>query len=199
MQLKMHGPLTAADLGKRLGTTGEAARQQLMRLGESGLVVATSQRSGVGRPRQEWSLTEAGQTRFPDTHATLTVELLDSIRSELGEQALNTVIAARERRTGNVYAAAMAGCRSLNEKVEVLSELRSAEGYMADWSEQEDGTVRFVEHHCPICAAATACQGFCRSEMAIFRMLLGPSVEIRRDEHIVNGGRRCTYVLSETQ
>jgi len=199
MQLKMHGPLTAADLGKRTGTTGEAARQQLSRLAETGLVTAESRRSGVGRPRQLWSLTPAGEGRFPDTHASLTVELLDNIRAELGEAALETVIAARERRTGSLYRAAMEGCDSLDEKLTVLTRLRSAEGYMADWYEAEDGTRRLVEHHCPICAAATACQGFCRSELAIFRQLLGPSVDIRRDEHIVKGGRRCTYVVSETR
>ncbi len=199
MLLKMHGPLTTAELGKRTGTTGEAARQQLLRLADTGLVTAESQRSGVGRPRQAWSLTAAGEARFPDTHATLTVELLESIRAELGEAALETVIAARERRTGSLYKAAMADCDSLDEKLAMLTRLRSAEGYMADWYTAEDGSRRFVEHHCPICAAATACQGFCRSELAVFRQLLGPSVDIRRDEHIVEGGRRCTYVVSETR
>ena len=42
MMLKMHGSLTAAALGKKLGTTGEAARQQLSRLADEGLVVASS-------------------------------------------------------------------------------------------------------------------------------------------------------------
>jgi predicted ArsR family transcriptional regulator len=38
MALKMHGELTAAALGKLLGTSGEAARQQLVRLADEGLV-----------------------------------------------------------------------------------------------------------------------------------------------------------------
>lgn len=195
MQLKMKGPQTAAEIGKCLKTTGEAARQQLVRLGEDGLVEAVSLRSGVGRPRQEWHITEAGQARFPDTHAALTVELLETIRTQLGEDALNAVIAARESKTSAIYAHAMAGCKSLTEKVAVLSKLRTAEGYMADWHEQGDGSVRLIENHCPICAAATACQGFCRSELDIFSRLVGPDVEVKRDEHVLNGGRRCTYVL----
>ena len=52
MVLKMHGALSTAELGSRLGTTAEAARQQLLKLAGEGLVSATSQSKGVGRPTQ---------------------------------------------------------------------------------------------------------------------------------------------------
>ncbi|WP_246739512.1 metalloregulator ArsR/SmtB family transcription factor [Martelella sp. HB161492] len=198
MQLKMLGPMTAADIGRHLHTTGEAARQQLKRLSEQGLVEAISLRSGVGRPQQQWHLTLAGQQRFPDTHAALTVELLETIRAKLGEAAVDTVIAERESKIGTVYSAALARCADLETKVQTLAALRSAEGYMADWEPLVDGTIMLTENHCPICAAAAACQSFCRSEIEIFRKVLGPSVEVQRGEHIVSGGRRCTYLLRET-
>src|SRR6516225_10799221 len=83
--LKTRGPQTAADLGRATGVTAEAARQQLVRLAADGLVVATAQRRGVGRPAQVWGLTEAGNARFPDAHAELTAQLIRSIRAELGE------------------------------------------------------------------------------------------------------------------
>ena len=86
MALKMHGALSATAVGAMLGTTGEAARQQLARLADEGLVVATSQAAGVGRPTQSWRLTPAAQSRFPDTHAALTVQLLDIVRNSLGEE-----------------------------------------------------------------------------------------------------------------
>ena len=195
MQLKMHGALTAVALGDLVGTTGEAARQQLLRLAEDGLVVATDIRSGVGRPRQHWQLTAAGTARFPDTHAALTVGLLDAIRTELGEAALETVIAARERQTRETYSRALDGCETLGERVSALSALRSAEGYMSATSEQPDGSLMLIENHCPICAAAAQCQGFCRAELDIFRALLGPGVDVRREEHVIAGGRRCTYII----
>src|SRR5215475_11006301 len=55
--LKTRGPQTAADLGKAASVTGEAARQQLVRLAADGLVVATTEPGGIGRPAQVWSLT----------------------------------------------------------------------------------------------------------------------------------------------
>lgn len=198
MMLKMHGSLTAAALGKKLGTTGEAARQQLSRLADEGLVVASSTPSGVGRPTQEWQLTPAAQSRFPDTHAALTVQLLDIIRDSLGEAALDSIVTKREDDTRAAYEAAMSGHEGLRERVAALAELRSAEGYMARWQEADDGSLLLIENHCPICAAATSCQGFCRAELQVFKTVLGPATHVERTEHIVSGGRRCTYVIRET-
>ncbi|HCH71276.1 MAG TPA: MarR family transcriptional regulator, partial [Ochrobactrum sp.] len=75
-----------------------------------------------------------------------------------------------------------------------LAAFRSAEGYMADAEKQEDGSWLFIENHCPICAAADACQGFCRAELQVFRAVLGPDVSVNRTEHILAGARRCAYV-----
>jgi predicted ArsR family transcriptional regulator len=179
-----------------LDITGEAARQQLLRLAQEGLVESSSLSSGVGRPTQIWSLTPAAQARFPDTHAALTVQLLDLIGATLGEAALDAIITAREARTRNSYQEAVAQKADLKDRVAALVDLRSREGYMAGWSEQPDGSLLLIENHCPICAAATACQGFCRAEIDVFRSVLGPDVSVEREEHIVGGGRRCSYRIT---
>lgn len=197
MAIKMHGALTAAALGKQLGTTGEAARQQLVRLADEGLVSVSSTPSGVGRPTQRWDLTPAAQARFPDTHAALTVQLLDIIRNSLGDAALDSIIARRESDTLSAYEGVMVGQRGLRDRVAALADLRTAEGYMAEWRETEEGLIVLIENHCPICAAATSCQGFCRAELQVFRAVLGPKAHVERTEHIVSGGRRCTYVIRE--
>src|SRR3954468_5675478 len=93
--LKTRGPQTAAELGKATGVTGEAARQQLVRLAADGLVAATAEPRGVGRPAQVWGLTEAGNARFPDAHADVAVQLIRAVRSQLGEEALDRLIDAR--------------------------------------------------------------------------------------------------------
>eukprot|EP00873_Tetraselmis_striata_P031408 jgi/Tetstr1/451672/TSEL_038708.t1 len=193
----MHGEKTAAELGKALGTSGEAARQQLVRLSEEGLVESWSQSRGVGRPSQFWRLTGAGQARFPDTHAALTVELLGIVGDTFGPDVLSRIIDTREERTKSVYHAAMSGADTLGERVARLADLRSAEGYMADWEADGEGGYVLYENHCPICAAATACQNFCRAELAVFRDVLGPDASVERTDHIVMGARRCAYRISD--
>jgi predicted ArsR family transcriptional regulator len=193
--LKTRGPQTAADLGKAAGVTGEAARQQLVRLAADGLVAATAEPRGVGRPAQVWALTAAGHARFPDTHAELTAQLIRTIRTELGESVLDRLIDARSAESRTTYGAALEGAADLGERVARLAEARTREGYMAESRAEGEGYV-LVENHCPICVAATACQGFCRSELETFREVLGPDVAVERTEHIAQGDRRCAYRIA---
>jgi predicted ArsR family transcriptional regulator len=175
--------------------TAEAARQQLVRLAADGLVVATAEPRGVGRPAQVWGLTQAGNARFPDAHAELTAQLIGAIRTQLGEAALDRLIDARAAESKAAYAAALAGAADLGERVARLAEARTREGYMAESHADGEGYV-LVENHCPICVAATACQGFCRAELDTFREVLGPDAAVERTEHIVQGDRRCAYRVS---
>jgi predicted ArsR family transcriptional regulator len=73
-----------------------------------------------------------------------------------------------------------------------LKALRTQEGYMADMSQEEDGSWLWWESHCPICSAARACRGFCRSELALFRRLLAPA-EVEREQYLLEGDSRCLY------
>jgi predicted ArsR family transcriptional regulator len=196
--LKTRGPQTASGLGAAVGITDEAARQHLIKLAGEGLVEGASETRGVGRPVQVWNLTAAGNGRFPNAHADLTVQLISTIRKVLGEEALDRLIAAREKETLANYQAEMEGAADLKERVARLATIRDREGYMCEWKADADGYL-LIENHCPICAAATACQGFCQAEMRTFKKTLGAGVEISREEHIVSGARRCAYRITEAR
>lgn len=195
MLLKTRGPQTAADLGAVLAITGEAARQQLLKLAGDGLVEATAEVRGVGRPSQVWRLTASGHARFPDTHAELTVQLIHTVKTVLGEEALERLITVREQETRATYTAALEGAVDLQERIARLSAMRNREGYMAEWRVESDGYL-LIENHCPICAAATACQGLCRAELDLFREVLGAETTVTRVDHILAGARRCAYRIT---
>ena len=84
--LKAKGPQTASALAKRLKITPVAVRQLLARLTSDSLVQHEDRREGVGRPKRHWRLTATGHARFPDNHAGLTAELLDSVGAVFGEK-----------------------------------------------------------------------------------------------------------------
>lgn len=191
--LKTRGPQQAADAGVVLGMTAEAARQQLAKLATAGMVEAFSQVRGVGRPSQFWQLTQAGNKHFPDTHSELTVQLLDTVRQAFGEQAIDRLIDMREQTSRQLYQRELSGLPELKDRVARLAQLRTREGYMAEFEALEDGTFLLIENHCPICAAATACQGFCRAELMVFEQVLQARVE--RVEHILAKARRCAYTI----
>lgn len=194
--LKEKGGLPLSILAKEMGVTTEGARFHLLKLEKEGLVKSRSEAKGRGRPKQIWSLTEKGHSRFPDRHADITVHLISAIRQTLGEEALNKVLDSHERSILERYSRELVDMNTLEEKISKLAEIRSREGYMAHYTREEE-VFFLVEDHCPICAAATACQNFCRAELNIFREVLGKDVDIRREEHIVSGARRCAYRIRE--
>ena len=191
-QLKSRGPQAAATLAAACAITPMGAHKQLQALQEEGLVSSRDEKSGPGRPRRIWALTPAAHGRFPDRHGELAVQLIRQAATVLGPQALERLIEAREHEATIAYEAALVGERSLAGRVRRLTALRAAEGYMA--RAERDGRVwLLIEDHCPICAAAMTCQGFCRSELALFQRCLGPQCLVERVEHVLAGARRCAY------
>lgn len=195
MVLKMRGEATALVIAQELDITKEGARKHLLNLSSSGYIVAETRSEGVGRPSTYYSLTEKGMAEFPDAHADVTVQLLQSVKNVLGENALNLLISDREKKVYNRYVKAMESKNSIEQKLNVLTEKRTEEGYMAEWKKEGDAYY-FIENHCPICAAATECQGFCHSELNNFQQLIGQDYSIAREEYLIDGGKRCTYKIS---
>jgi len=195
--LKVAGAQTASALGDKLGVTAVAVRQMLGRLHEDSLVAFEDRRESVGRPKRFWHLTDAGNAQFPDNHAGLTADLLASVSAVFGDAGLDQLISHREKTTLTQYRMALEPITSMEQKVQHLAEIRSAEGYMADVSREAGGDLILIENHCPICVAAKACQKLCRSELEVFQAVLGPDVEVERIEHILKGARRCAYRITE--
>ena len=197
MHLKTRGARTTRALAAALGISVPGVQQHLSRLETDGLVRSTQSTGGVGRPALLWSLTERAAKRFPDTHAELTVTLIESIRRSLGDAALEAVIAEREASSRERYQAHVGATKTLKGRLTRLAELRSDEGYMAEVERLPSGGWIFSENHCPICAAAQSCQGFCRHELDLFRDVLGADVVVERTEYLLDGGRRCAYRVTQ--
>ena len=195
MFLKMRGEATSLLISQELSITKEGARKHLLNLAEEGLIRPEVKSEGVGRPSTYYILTEKGLARFPDTHAEVTVQLLKSVKNLLGENALDLLISDREKNTHDRYEKALARTKNLEQRLELLAAARSKEGYMAEW--KKEGNAYFlIENHCPICAAATECQGFCRAELSNFQSLIGKEYTVERIDHIISGGQRCVYKIS---
>ncbi|MFQ1685392.1 helix-turn-helix transcriptional regulator [Aeromonas veronii] len=192
--LKSHGPQSAAALGEQLQMTSMGARQHLLALEREGWVTFSDEARGRGRPVRLWQLTEQAWQRFPDTHSDLTVQLIDNVRELFGEEGMERLIQQREQQMLARYQEAL-GSHGLSGRLAALRELRTREGYMAEIRREEDGSWLLWESHCPICAAARTCRGFCRSELALFRQLLAPAT-VEREQYLLEGAHRCLYRIT---
>lgn len=191
--LKRSGPCTTADIATALRVTTQAVRPQLTELEEWGLVVAETLATGArGRPPVGWALSPLAIDLFPDRHSDLTVELIEAMRVALGDDGLEAVLAERDRvQLAGLDSAIPAGA-DVATRVEVLARRRTEQGYMAEVVADGDDLL-LVEHHCPVCVAATTCQGLCANELDLFRAAVGPGAEVERTQHLLSGDERCVY------
>jgi predicted ArsR family transcriptional regulator len=192
--LAQMSPVGAPALAEELELTGAAVRQHLGDIEELGLAERRSGKAqGRGRPSEVWSLTEAGRATLPDRHVDLAVEMIRHVRTALGEDALDALIAVRQREQSERYRSSI-GDGPTADRLRLLAKLRCDEGYVAEVIKVDEGWI-LAEHHCPICDAAAECQGLCRGELETFQEVLGEAVRVVRQDHLLEGDPRCTYLI----
>ncbi len=193
--IKREGAVTAKQLADDLGMTTMGARQHLQTLEDDGVLAFHDVKVKVGRPTRHWSLTQKGHNQFADRHGELTIQVIEAVEHIFGKEGLAKVAAEREAQTLAHYQTVLSECADLHTKLTSLVELREQEGYMAELEKTEHG-YRLIENHCPICKAAKRCPNLCQSELNVFQRLLGDKYHIERSEHIIEGQRRCTYLIA---
>ena len=197
-RLKRVESATATDLAGEFGLTDTALRQHLDALEDAGMVTRSmAEPAGRGRPPVHWQLAPAAAQVFPDRHGELSVDLISSLRSALGDPALDRVIATRSDRQVAVYEGKLSGASDLGDRLQRLADVRSDEGYLAEVRADGDDLL-LIEHHCPIRDAAASCGALCGAELDVFQRVLGSGVTVTRSQHVLAGDRRCAYRVAAT-
>jgi predicted ArsR family transcriptional regulator len=196
--LKTEGPLDSTSLAERIGVSAMAIRQHLYLLQDQKMVTAKERPVPLGRPAKYWELTRQADRLFPDAYAELSVSLIDSLKGAFGADGLQRILERRMASQRASYSARILPAMPLRKKLQKLAEIRTEEGYMAEFSSEGGGRFLFIENHCPICAAASSCTGLCANELALFRSILGSDTTVERVEHILAGDRRCVYRITNS-
>jgi predicted ArsR family transcriptional regulator len=193
-----HGPITASDLGRRIGLTPAAIRRHLDALLTEGMIEIRRARPqaqrGRGRPAKTFVITDAGRSAFVHAYDDLATSALRFLAEVAGEQAVvefaRRQIADLERRYLPVVHAA-----PHHQRVRVLADALSADGYAASAgkSPHTAGPLagqQLCQHHCPVAHVAAQFPQLCEAETEAFARLLGTPVQ--RLATIAHGDGVCT-------
>ena len=189
LALKKAQPLTAKDLATRFDLTPNALRRHLKELEESGLVRHRREVRGVGGPRYAYVLTEHGEELFPRAYAPVLIDAIEAVREERGMAGVVNVF---EHHWAGVTRGAEAALAPLpeGERAQLLAELLSSRGYMAEWAGCGAGGT-LTEHNCAIRAVAERFPEVCAAEARFLEKVLGGAV--KRQLHILAGSNACEY------
>ena len=194
--LKERGSMTADELADKLGISSVAVRRHLTNLERDRLVDHEQVQRGMGRPSYVYRLTEAAHQIFPHNYDQLASYFLEAIQEFYGKDAIDRIFEHRTQELAQSYRPLVNG-GNLPARLEQLTRLRAADGYMPAWEKQEDGTYVLHQYHCPILHVASGCSEACHHEMALFVDLL--NAEVIRQNHQVAGDTECSYEIRPWQ
>ncbi|WP_068785019.1 helix-turn-helix transcriptional regulator [Paenibacillus phocaensis] len=192
--MKTAGPLSAKELTSELLITEMAVRRHLGTMERDGLIESKMIRQTPGRPTAVYGLTELAEGLFPKKYHSLTLDLLDELAEESGEEMVDLLFDRRKEKLSRKYMADMQG-KSLTEKVRTLSEIQNDNGYMTELQQNDGGEYVLMEHNCPISQIANRYNHACDCELNLFESLLDADVE--RTECLAQQGKKCVYVIRQ--
>jgi predicted ArsR family transcriptional regulator len=191
--LKRRGEATADELASSLGISASAVRQHLAGLRTAGFVVSERERGRAGRPADRYHATAVTEALFVASGSDLAIELLGDIEEESPE-LVDRIFQRRRRRLVEAAADDLTG-GSLGQRVEALTGLLDAQGFLADFEQLDECHCRINLHSCPIWTVANRYRQACAAELGFIRDLI-PDAEVERVTHKTAGAHTCTYEFS---
>lgn len=190
MLLKEKGELTADELADLLGISAVAVRRHLTKLESDQLVSYQEVQRGMGRPSFVYRLGEASGSFFPRRYEELAVNVLETIQELYGSEAIDAIFRMRTNHIIENYRRKING-KTLDIRLDQLTRLRAADGYMSTWEAGVDNTFILREANCPIFHVAEGCNTACDHDLAMLKDLL--QAEVVRTSHLANGDGACCY------
>jgi predicted ArsR family transcriptional regulator len=143
----------------------------------------------MGRPANAFRLTAAGDHLFPKHYDQLADALIDAIASDLGEGALQAILAHVTDTRVAAFEENLRGL-ALPDRVAALRDLYVAGDPHVSVERTADG-FRLIERNCPYYNVAMARPALCSTSVNMLRRLLG--VRVEREERFQHGDGRCTF------
>lgn len=191
------GPITATQIGERLGLSAAGVRRHLDALIDAGEAQANAaaswQQSGRGRPAKRYLLTAAGRAKLGHTYDDLASAAMRQLREIGGDDAVRTFA---RRRIDTILSGVQPASGGTDTDVEAAADRVATaftEAGYATTTTRVGGPVQGVQicqHHCPVSHVAAEFPELCVAEEQAMAEVLGSHVQ--RLATIVNGDCACT-------
>ena len=191
--LLTHPRSTVNELADAVGISPISIRHHIASLQAENLVICDEERHGVGRPRQLFSLTEAGIEQFPTRYVQLTLRLLKRLKETMPEALVSNLFTQMAKELANDLAADVDTTNlTFGERLALIRELLRREGFSIEL-EEGDGSVLIHEVSCPYYFIGQDHPEICTVDQVLISTLL--NVPAEKIKCILNGDNKCTYSI----
>ena len=197
------GPITAGEIGDRLGISAAGVRRHLDALMDAGdaqsSAAAAWQHNGRGRPAKRYRLTAEGRAKLEHTYDDLAVAAMRQLREIGGDDAVRTFA---RRRIDTILSGVSEGPSDVEAKADRVATALTKAGYATTVTPMTSVAgpihgIQLCQHHCPVSHVAEEFPELCETEREAFAEILGTHVQ--RLATIVNGDCACTTHVPLTE
>ncbi|MEN6494346.1 MAG: ArsR family transcriptional regulator [Thermoguttaceae bacterium] len=190
--LRSSGSLGVPEMAHAIEVTPTAIRQRLTRLMAQGLIQREAIRSGRGRPRHRYQLTQKGHRLAGTNFTDLALALWREIGAIPDLEERRVLLERVVRALASGYAREIQG-KTTAERMRSLSLLLSERRvpFSVQASSNPEGSPMLVAHACPYPELAEEDRQICDLEKTLFAELLGRDIELTQCR--LDGGACCQF------
>jgi predicted ArsR family transcriptional regulator len=194
MSLLLEEPQTAVEIAQKLEIFESAVRQHLQMLENAGLVTATFEQRGLGRPKKIFALSPSGAELFTRKYDVLLDLVIRKIGETYGPPALRSILLSTARGL-SITLGVVSDDLLYRERLRKVTDALDDLGFAAKL-EEKDGKSSIISKNCILLRTAEAnhdllCHKF-HSELIRAALKRG---RVELHECMVDGAPFCTHIV----
>ncbi len=191
--LKRSKGMSVNELVRKMKMSYMGIKQHCLTLQRDGYLDTWRRPQKMGRPEMVYRLTRRTHDLFQSDSNAFTLELLKSVQETYGPNAPEKLLYNLFERKNALLKAKVKG-DTVADRARWLARVRDAEGYMSQFSLEDEGGPQILECHSPILNLLDAYPIVGRLEQDMFEAVLGTSV--RREETRNSGLYECAFYFA---
>lgn len=183
---------TITELAEAVDINTISVRHHLTNLQAEGLIQASEERHGVGRPRLIYSLTDTGLEKFPTRYMSLTNRLLEQLKATLTQAEINELFV---RMAKSLAADHLERIKKLpiEQKLDAIRKSLGDEGFMIEWQKVGED-YQIIEKACPFYHVGQSHPEVCIMDQTLISTML--SIPTDKVQCVLSGDVHCTYLIT---
>ncbi len=194
--IKSRGTLSIDEAVESTDLAKTTLREHFLQLERNGYVEREYIRSGPGRPKLQYQLTNKGHGIYPSYEGTMMKQLLHYLKEEGKEMTIEAFFEAFwEERFKNAKGRIDEFDESqIQQRIQAFMGMLEEEGFMPEFDlDEEHETLSVKACNCPFGEVVKETRLPCKLEAMFYKKLFGESVE--RTKHIPEGDYSCSYEI----
>jgi len=193
--LEHHGA-SLDDLAAHLGVTRTAVQAHVVRLLDLGFLAFEDVKSGVGRPRRRYLVTEEGLDAFPKKYSWLTNAILAQLAGQLGPKGSSQFMRGLAESVAASLGSPIREGDSPVVRAKQATALMNELGYRAALKPSLPGRGPVIEAvNCVYHSVAKEHPELCQFDVSLLERVSG--MEVRLETCIARGGPSCRFQFTK--